>query len=85
MGICLWLPENDLVYFILDTVNELDISAITAKYEQQERGFPPYNPQMMVALLFYASYATDFLRKNSNVSAVKSISACRPKVKATKE
>jgi len=49
-----WLPENDLVYFILDTVNELDISAITTKYEQEERGFPPYNPRMMVALLFYA-------------------------------
>jgi transposase len=49
-----WLPENDLVYFILDTVNELDISAITQKYEQEERGFPPYNPRMMVALLFYA-------------------------------
>ncbi len=49
-----WLPEDDLVYFIMDTVNELDISAITAKYEQQERGYPPYNPRMMVALLFYA-------------------------------
>ncbi|MFB0525672.1 MAG: IS1182 family transposase [Phycisphaerae bacterium] len=49
-----WLPENDLVYFILDTVNELDISAITKKYEQEERGYPPYNPRMMVALLFYA-------------------------------
>lgn len=49
-----WLPENDLVYFIMDTVNELDISAITTKYEQEERGFPPYNPRMMVALLFYA-------------------------------
>jgi transposase len=49
-----WLPENDLVYFVLDTVNELDISAITEKYEQQERGYPPYNPRLMVALLFYA-------------------------------
>jgi len=49
-----WLPENDLVYFILDTVNELDISAITQKYEQEERGYPPYNPRMMVALLLYA-------------------------------
>jgi len=49
-----WLPENDLVYFILDTANELDISAITAKYEQEERGYPPYNPRMMVALLIYA-------------------------------
>ena len=33
---------------------ELDISAITTKYEQEERGYPPYNPRMMVALLFYA-------------------------------
>jgi len=49
-----WLPENDLVYFILDTVNELDISAITQKYEQEKRGFPPYQPRMMVALLLYA-------------------------------
>jgi transposase len=49
-----WLPENDLLYFILDTVNELDISAITAKYEQEERGYPPYNPRMMVALLVFA-------------------------------
>jgi len=49
-----WLPGNDLVYFILDVVNELDICAITEKYEQQERGYPPYHPRMMVALLFYA-------------------------------
>jgi hypothetical protein len=35
-----WLPANDLVYFILDTVNELDISTITTKYEQEERGYP---------------------------------------------
>ncbi len=49
-----WLPENDLVYFILDTVNELDISAITEKYEQDKRGFPPFHPRMMVALLLYS-------------------------------
>jgi transposase len=48
------LPENDLAYFILDTVNGLDISAITAKYEQERRGFPPYSPRMMVALLLYS-------------------------------
>jgi len=49
-----WLPENDLVYFVLEVVNQLDILAITKKYEQEERGYPPYNPRMMVALLFYA-------------------------------
>jgi transposase len=49
-----WLPENDLVYFILDTVNELDISAITEKYEQDKRGFPPFHPRMMATLLLYS-------------------------------
>jgi len=49
-----WLPENNLVYFLLDTVNELDISAITQKYEQTKRGFPPFHPRMMVALLLYS-------------------------------
>jgi transposase len=49
-----WLPENDLVYFVLDTVNELDISAITQKYEKEKRGFPPYHPRMMAALLLYS-------------------------------
>jgi len=49
-----WLPENNLVYFILDTVNELDVTAITQKYEQEKRGFPPFHPRMMVTLLLYS-------------------------------
>ena len=50
-----WLPENDLVYFVVDVAAGLDISAITAKYEQGDgRGYPPYNPRMMVTLLLYA-------------------------------
>ena len=48
------MPENDLVYFILDTIGELGISAISATYEQQERSYPPYHPRMMVALLLYS-------------------------------
>jgi hypothetical protein len=31
------LSENDLVYFIPDTVTELDISTITDKYQQRDR------------------------------------------------
>jgi len=49
-----WLPESDLVYFILDTVKTLDVQAIMDKYEQEKRGFPPYHPVMMVALLLYS-------------------------------
>ena len=49
-----WLPEGDLVYFMLDVVQALDLSAITGKYEREERGFPPFHPRMMVTLLLYS-------------------------------
>ena len=46
-----WLPDGDLVYFMLDVVQALDLSAITRKYAKEDRGFPPYDPRMMVMLL----------------------------------
>jgi transposase/NAD(P)-dependent dehydrogenase (short-subunit alcohol dehydrogenase family) len=50
-----WLPEDDLVYFVLDTVRDLDLRAITRKYENGDgRGFPPYHPRMMITLLLYS-------------------------------
>lgn len=50
-----WLPEDDLVYFVLDTARELDIKAITSKYETDHgRGYPPFHPLMMVTLLLYS-------------------------------
>jgi len=49
-----WLPEGDLVYFLLDVVKTLDWSEITQLYEQEGRGFPPFHPRMMVALLLYS-------------------------------
>jgi len=49
-----WLPEGDLVYFMLDVVKTLDLSEITRRYEQEDRGFPPFHPRMMVTLLLYA-------------------------------
>jgi transposase len=49
-----WLPEDHLAYFILDTVGELDLSAITSEYERELRGYPPHHPVMMVSLLLYA-------------------------------
>ena len=50
-----WLPEDDLVYFVLDTVRDLNLKPITRKYESGDgRGFPPYHPRMMVTLLLYS-------------------------------
>ena len=36
-----WLPDDHLAYFISDVVDQLDLSAITARYEQEVRGGPP--------------------------------------------
>jgi transposase len=52
-----WLPEDDLVYFLIDTVAAIDLSSIFAHYERESRGQPPFHPRMMVTLLLYC-YAT---------------------------
>ena len=48
------LPEGDLVFFLLDTVPQLDLSRFYAPYEQETRGAPPFDPAMMVCLWLYA-------------------------------
>ncbi|MGQ0732389.1 MAG: IS1182 family transposase [Acidobacteriota bacterium] len=49
-----WLPEDHLAYFVSDLVDHLDLSAITAVYEAEDRGYPPYHPVMMTKVLVYA-------------------------------
>src|ERR1700735_4262735 len=48
-----WLPEDHLAYFVSDVVEQLDLSAIEAVYEEEERGQPPYHPRMMTKVLIY--------------------------------
>ena len=48
------LPQDDLVFFVLDTVPRLDLSRFYAAYEEETRGAPPFDPQMMVCVLLYA-------------------------------
>jgi len=47
------LPEDDLVFFLLELVPKLDLSPIYAYYDRETRGAPPFEPAMMVTLLFY--------------------------------
>jgi transposase len=49
-----WVPEGDLGHFVSDLVEPgaLDLSAIYDGYEE-ERGYPPYDPRLMVKLLVY--------------------------------
>jgi transposase len=50
-----WLPEDHLARFIAEIVGKLDLRALRAGYAG--RGLAAYQPEMMVALLFYG-YAT---------------------------
>jgi transposase len=51
-----WVPEDHLARFVREVVDTLDLTAIEETYSE-ERGYPPYHPRMMVAVLLYA-YAT---------------------------
>ena len=48
-----WLPEDHLVYFVSEVIDQLDLSAIHAVYEKEKRGQPPYDPRLMTKLLVY--------------------------------
>ena len=48
------LPQDDLVFFLLDTVSHLDLRRFYAPYEDETRGAPPFDPKMLVCLLLYA-------------------------------
>jgi len=52
-----WLPENHLVYFLLDVVPQMNLQPILAPYQATDRGQPPYHPAMLVTVLLYG-YAT---------------------------
>lgn len=48
------LPEDDLVFFLLDLMGKLDLSAFHQYYAGELRGQPPFDVTMMVTLLVYA-------------------------------
>lgn len=49
-----WLPEDHLCFFVLDAVEEMDLSAFSADYREDGRGAAAHHPPTMVALLLYA-------------------------------
>lgn len=51
-----WVPEGHLAHFVSDSVDQLDLTAWYARYEQREdgRGQLAYEPRLMVKLLIYA-------------------------------
>ena len=49
-----WLPEDHLAWFVIDVVDELDLSAFYGSYRADGRGGAVYDPAVMLAVLLYA-------------------------------
>lgn len=49
-----WLPDDHLVFFIVDVVDELDLTAFYRSYRADGRGGAVYDPALVLAVLLYA-------------------------------
>jgi transposase len=49
-----WLPTDHFAWFVLDAVEQMDLSTFYASYRADGHGRAAHDPQMMVALLLYA-------------------------------
>ena len=47
-----WVPQGHVARFVGELVDTMDLSAIEDAYDE-ERGYPPYDPRMMVKVLLY--------------------------------
>jgi transposase len=52
-----WLPGDHLAWFVLETVDRVDLEAFYAAYRRDGHGRAAYDPSVMVAMLMYA-YST---------------------------
>lgn len=49
-----WLPQGHLAWFVIDMVDQLDLSAVEAGYRLGGAGRQAYHPAMLTGLLLYA-------------------------------
>lgn len=49
-----WLPEGDLAWFIVDSVDQIDLREFYRQYREDGWGAAAYDPKMMVGVLLYA-------------------------------
>ena len=49
-----WLPANHLAWFVLSSVEAMDLAPFYASYRSDGHGRPAHDPAMRVALLLYA-------------------------------
>jgi transposase len=52
-----WLDPGHLAFFVLDAVDQFDLSRFEAKYRRDGRGGVGYAPKVMVRLLLFGYWA----------------------------
>jgi len=48
-----WLPAEHLVWFVIDVVEELDVSSLAAAAQLGGAGRAPFDPRTLLAVLIY--------------------------------
>lgn len=48
-----WLPAGHPARFVNDIIDTMDLTPVYAEYEKEERGYPPYDPAMMLKTTIY--------------------------------
>ena len=51
-----WLPPDHLAWQVIEVTGQLDLAGFAAAYRADGQGQAPYDPAMMVALLFYCYF-----------------------------
>jgi transposase len=51
-----WLPPGHLAWQVIEVTGQLDLAGFAAAYRADGQGQAPYDPAMMVALLFYCYF-----------------------------
>ena len=64
-----WLPEGHLAWFVLASVEELDLAAFYASYRVDGWGRAAFEPGMMVSLLLMPMRAVSAPREGSSAAA----------------
>ena len=62
-----WLPPGHLAWQVISVTGQLDLSGFAAAYRADGQGQAPYDPAMMVALLFYCYFKG--IRSSRKISA----------------
>lgn len=48
-----WLNDDHPARYVGDAIDAMDLQPLYASYEAEERGYPPYEPRMMLKILTY--------------------------------